>query len=113
MSAGQLLQTTRLSCGLKQGQLARQAGTTQTYISRVERGVVSPSLSTLERLLHAMGQQLTLSTEPGDCGNVSREDLRRDYQTLTAAERIDQAFELSEFLTDVAAQAKEASYGTR
>ncbi len=105
MNASTLLRETRLAHGLDQTALARRAGTTQTYISRIERGAVSPSLNTLERLLHAMGRRLTLSTEPLAPGNVSPETLRGDFRSLTAAQRVAQASELSTFLTEVAATA--------
>ncbi|HLW95810.1 MAG TPA: helix-turn-helix transcriptional regulator [Solirubrobacteraceae bacterium] len=103
MDTGELLRVTRRSRGLDQAGLARRAGTTQTYVSRVERGDVSPSIRTLERLFHAMGCKLTASVERLPTGNAEVADLRRDWQALTAAERVDQAITLSEFLTGVAA----------
>lgn len=105
MDAGTLVRQTRLARGLDQAALARRAQTTQTYVSRVERGAVSPSLKTLTRLLHAMGHRLTVSAEPLAPGNVSAEDLRADLRELTAAERVERTMELSAFLTDVAATA--------
>jgi transcriptional regulator with XRE-family HTH domain len=113
MDVGALLRDTRLERGLDQAELARRAGTTQPYVSRVERGAISPSPRTLERLFHAMGRRLALTTEPLPTGNVSPRELRADFSGLTAAERVEQAMELSEFLTDVAADARtEASRGT-
>jgi transcriptional regulator with XRE-family HTH domain len=53
-----LLRDTRLRHGLSQGRLARRAGTTQAVVSRIERGVASPSVATLRRLLGAMGWEL-------------------------------------------------------
>jgi len=116
VDASALLRQTRLARGLDQTELARRAGTTQTYISRVERGEVSPSLNTLERLLHAMGRRLTLSTEPLAPGNVSPRALRADFRSLTAVQRVEQASALSTFLTEVAATASRrgpASHGSR
>ena len=72
-------------------------------MSRLERGDVSPSIRTLERLFHAMGCRLTAAVEQLPAGNADVTELRRDWQALTAAERIDQAMTLSEFLTAVAA----------
>ena len=105
---GKLLRDTRLQQGLGQAELARRAGTTQTYISRVERGAVSPALATLDRFLHAMGQRLSLGVEPLPHGNTSLADLRADLRDLTPEQRLEQAMELSTFLTDVAASAVEA-----
>lgn len=40
-----------------------RAGTDQAAISRIERGEVSPSVETVERLLAAMGERLRLGVE--------------------------------------------------
>jgi transcriptional regulator with XRE-family HTH domain len=103
MDAGALLRETRRERGLDQAELARRAGTTQGYVSRIERGTVSPTLRTLERLLHAMGRRLVAGTEPLAPGNASVAQLRADFRELSAAQRVEQAMELSAFLTRVAA----------
>jgi transcriptional regulator with XRE-family HTH domain len=105
MDAGRLLREARLERGLDQGALARRAGTTQAYISRIERGVVSPSMQTLNRVLSALGLRLRASLEPLPHGNVARAELRRDFIQLTREERVEQAMEISAFLTEVAASA--------
>jgi transcriptional regulator with XRE-family HTH domain len=107
MDVGALLREVRVERGIGQAELARRAGTTQTYVSRVERGVVSPALPTLDRLFHAMGCRLSLRVEPLPHGNPSARDLRADVQGLTAEERVAAAMELSEFLSGVAASAAE------
>ena len=107
MKAGQLLRDARVERGLDQAELARRAGTTQAYVSRIERGVVSPSLETLGRLLHAMGLRLRLDTEPLPHGNTQISDLRADLRELTPQERVEQAMELSTFATDLAESAAE------
>jgi transcriptional regulator with XRE-family HTH domain len=99
---GTLLRDARRERGLDQAGLARRAGTTQTYVSRIERGDVSPTLDTMRRLLHAMGLELALEPRPVSRGNVSLDDLRADYRDLTPAERVRQAMELSDFLSGVA-----------
>jgi transcriptional regulator with XRE-family HTH domain len=111
MDVGRLLRDTRLQHGLDQAQLAQRAGTTQTYISRVERGAVSPSTTTLARLFAAMGLRLSLTLEPLEHGNVSADRLRADWRERSAKERVDEAIELSEFLTGVAASAADARTG--
>jgi transcriptional regulator with XRE-family HTH domain len=103
--AGELLKASRLERGLDQATLARRAGTTQNYVSRVERGVVSPSVRTLERLMHAMGYRLVLDSEPLPFGNATAEVLRSDFRDRTAHERVQEAMELSSFLTGVSAAA--------
>jgi predicted nucleotidyltransferase len=47
---------------MTQVELARRAGTSQAAIARYEAGVSSPAVSTLERVLHAMGRGLELRT---------------------------------------------------
>jgi transcriptional regulator with XRE-family HTH domain len=103
MDAGSLLRETRRERGLDQAGLARRAGTTQSYVSRVERGAVAPSLKTLRRLLNAMGVDLRLQIETLSPGNVPAAQLRSDLRDLSPEQRLDHAIELSEFLTDVAA----------
>src|SRR5437773_11091281 len=68
-SAGDLLRETRRGHGLSQAQLAARARTSQAAISRIERGLVSPSVATLAQLLDLMGEQLTLAAEPIDYGH--------------------------------------------
>jgi len=103
---GRLLREARLRSGLNQAELARRGATTQTYVSRVERGATMPSLPTVERLLHAMGLQLGLSVEPIPTGNVDRAQLRRDFLSSTPEQRIEEAMTLSAFLTEFAADAR-------
>lgn len=109
MEAGELLRIARLESGLNQAELARRAATTQSFISRVERGAVSPSTRTLGRLLNAAGCRITLAATPLSPGNVSPRQLRSDLEDLTAAERVQQAMDLSEFLTGVAAAARKGA----
>jgi transcriptional regulator with XRE-family HTH domain len=106
---GTCLRDRREQHGLDQATLARRAGTTQTYISRIERGDVSPSERTMRRLLHAMGLQLVLETRVLARGNISLDEVRADYRNLTPAERIEQTMELSSFLSDVAERAADAA----
>lgn len=84
-----MIRRTRKRHGLSQKRLALRAGTDQAAISRIERGQVSPTVETVERLLTAMGEQLRLESEP----------LERDYDPLhmratlrrTPAERLELA----------------------
>lgn len=68
MTAGALLREARARHGLTQAQLATRAGTSQAAISRIERGVVSPSMATLERLVGLVGEELRASSKPVDYG---------------------------------------------
>lgn len=69
MSAGQLLRDARKRHGLTQRQLAIRARTSQAAISRIERGVVSPTVDTLAELLWLMNEELELGAKPVDWGH--------------------------------------------
>ncbi|CAN5655197.1 MAG: helix-turn-helix domain-containing protein [Actinomycetota bacterium] len=69
MTAGELLRETRRRHGLTQRQLAIRARTSQAAISRIERGVVSPTVETLAELLWMMNEELVLGAEPVDWGH--------------------------------------------
>ena len=58
-SAADLLREARTRAGLSQRALAERAGTAQSVIARIERGLTSPTWETLERLLTAAGATLT------------------------------------------------------
>ncbi len=103
--AGVLLREARARHSLDQRSLARRAGTTQAQISRIERGIVSPGVDTLVRLLAAMGERLELRTARAPRSNARTADLRRDYKQLTPGERVARAIELSRVLTGIAAGA--------
>jgi HTH-type transcriptional regulator/antitoxin HipB len=101
--AASLIRDARSRHGVSQETLARRARTTQKQISRIESGDVSPSVSTLSRLLAAMGERLELRAVPGPRDNRSDEELRADFTELTASERIAQTAALSRTLTGIAA----------
>ena len=59
-----LIKQARLNAGLTQAALAERAGTSQANVAKYEAGRMSPSVSTLERLLHAAGFGLHLEAMP-------------------------------------------------
>lgn len=63
-SASKLLREARARSGISQRRLALRAGTSQDAISRIERGVESPTLERLDRLLLVLGEKLELSSAP-------------------------------------------------
>jgi transcriptional regulator with XRE-family HTH domain len=87
MTAGQLLRSARRRHGLTQRQLAIRARTSQAAISRIERDLVSPSVSTLAELLRLMNEELVLDARAVDWGHDVT--LNRANLALTVAERID------------------------
>jgi transcriptional regulator with XRE-family HTH domain len=86
VSAAELLRDVRRRHGLSQAQLAARARTSQAAISRIERGLVSPSVATLASLLDLMGEELHLAAEPIDYGHDL--SLNRLNMALTPEERI-------------------------
>jgi DNA-binding XRE family transcriptional regulator len=58
----------RMEQGLTQTQLARQAGTVQSVIARLESGDQAPSLATLARLSHRLGIQFHIEITPDHVG---------------------------------------------
>lgn len=65
-SGGQLLRARRHAHGLSQARLALRAGTTQAAVSRIERGEVSPSLTTFAGLLAVMGEELEVTARAAE-----------------------------------------------
>jgi uncharacterized protein len=70
--AGKTIKQARERHGLSQVRLALRAGTDQAAVSRIERGEVSPTVETVERLLAAMGERLELEVSP----------MQREYDPL-------------------------------
>lgn len=56
----QILLDTRKAVRLTQEEVARRAGTSKGYISRVERGLTIPTVATLYRLIGAMGMKIEI-----------------------------------------------------
>jgi transcriptional regulator with XRE-family HTH domain len=104
VTPGELLREARRRHGVTQEQLAARARTSQAAISRIERDVVSPSVSTLATLLDLLGEELELSS--------SRIDYGHD-RTLTAInllrspeERIDRQAEWSRGMRELQRSAR-------
>jgi len=57
-----MVRSTRERLGLSQRRLALRAGTTQAVVSRIERGLVSPTFTTLRELMLAMGKEPVLGS---------------------------------------------------
>ena len=93
MTAGQLVREARERHGLTQKQLAIRARTSQAAISRIERGLVSPTVETLEKLLAMVNEELVLEARELDWGHdvtLNRGNLRLDVgERIANAEAFD------------------------
>lgn len=111
VGCGAFIREARVRHGLDQAELARRVGTAQPAISRLERDVVSPSVETLNRILEAMGETLSIASLNLDApaskaGNQTIAELRADYRDLSPEERLAQAALLSEVSTQLAVEAE-------
>ncbi|ASW55863.1 helix-turn-helix transcriptional regulator [Plantactinospora sp. KBS50] len=80
-----LLRRQRELHGLTQAQLAARAGISQASIARIEAGGRAPSLPMTERILAALGSQLTIDVEPLDA-DVDRQII--ELSAKPVAERV-------------------------
>jgi transcriptional regulator with XRE-family HTH domain len=79
MKPGEIVRERRLVNGLTQAQLALRAGSTQAAVSRLERGEISPTFETLERLLAVMGEEpeVVVRRQPAEHDRARVAALRR------------------------------------
>ncbi|MBR5116813.1 MAG: helix-turn-helix domain-containing protein [Lachnospiraceae bacterium] len=63
MIAAQAVSAARAKSGLSQKQLAELTGIDQSDLSKIERGVSNPSVSTMERIASALGGSLSISIQ--------------------------------------------------
>lgn len=61
---GSAVRAARRQAGMSQVELARRAGTSQPSIARLERGLVSPTVISLDRIARALGTELVIDFEP-------------------------------------------------
>ena len=100
-----LIYLARQRAGLAQSELADRAGTSQPAIARLERGQVSPTLATLERLVGAAGFELRMELVPKAPSDRLIEAYKKDVdRTLlrenlrkTVDDRLRSLAELQEF----------------
>jgi transcriptional regulator with XRE-family HTH domain len=100
MTIGETLRETRRRHDLSQARLALRAGTAQGFISRVERGEVSPTHETLQRLFAAMGEELAIDVRR----SVWQDDDvpgHREHASLSPGERIERALSGSAFAAEL------------
>ena len=93
---GVLIRRLRDQQRVSQQSLARRAGTSQAAISDIERGRVSPSFETAERLLLCLGHGLAIDAVPLSM-DASLESLR-EGQRLSPSDRLAQMSAMANFV---------------
>ena len=93
---GKLLKETRRRQGVSQQALAARAGTTQSAISRIESGRVSPAVDTLWELLYLLGEDLELTSGPRDSGIDAT--LNRANLSSTPPQRVQRGLAFADFV---------------
>ncbi len=63
--ASQLLLQARKEVKMTQSELAQRAGTTKSYISKIENGAIEPGVGLFFRLINAMGLRIDISKPLG------------------------------------------------
>lgn len=89
LKVGGVLRKAREQRGLSQRRLALRAGTSQSAISRIERGAETPTLERLTQLLLVMGLRPVLSIEPLDSSVPQSELAATDV--MSPSERLREA----------------------
>lgn len=84
MTAHALIRDARRFAGISQQQLADRMGTTQSAVSRWERGHDEPRIRTLSQILTACGLKLVMAAEPDD---VDRAQIRQQL-AMTPEDRL-------------------------
>lgn len=91
------LRTNRVS----QRALALRAGTSQSYVSRVESGAIVPTIAQAERLLNCLGYSLRIEAQPlparSDPGSLP------DQLAMSAEERMASAASLHNAMVELKA----------
>jgi transcriptional regulator with XRE-family HTH domain len=96
--AASLLREARKRSRLTQRELARRAGTAQSVVARIERGLSDPSWETLARLIAAAGFQLHSELVPGSTTDSHMlQDVARILR-LTPEERLAEVRNVNNFL---------------
>lgn len=103
MRANRLLRRARAQTGFTQRQLAERAGVSQPAIARIESGRTSPTVATLDRLLAACGQEVSLARRLGE--GVDRTVIR-ELLRATPRERLELAVQEARNLERLGAAAR-------
>lgn len=91
-----MLREARRRHGVSQAGLATRAGTTQSAISRIERGRISPTVDTLWELFYLLGEDLEFFSAPRDSGvDVT---LNRSSLAFNPSQRVERGLAFADFV---------------
>lgn len=106
MKASELVRELRARHRLSQAALAYRAGTTQQAISRIEQGLVSPTVEMLARLAAACGEELVLDARPR--GVPFDDDQLTSQAQRPMSSRLELALSWNQFAGEIAGKALQA-----
>ena len=92
-----MIREAREASGLSQAALAERLSTTQSAVSRWERGHDEPRLSTLDAILRSCGRRLVLASEVATADDVDRAQIRQQL-AMTPEERLASVTNISTFV---------------
>ena len=98
MKIASMIRDAREASGLSQSALAEKLSTTQSAVSRWERGHDEPRLSTLKSILRQCGRRLVLTSEVVTADDVDRAQIRQQL-AMTPDERLESVANVSKFIT--------------
>lgn len=58
--SGQILHDARKEMNVSQAELAKRTNTTKSYISKIENGIITPSVGVFYRLIDALGLRIEI-----------------------------------------------------
>ena len=105
MTARELIKNARTRKGLSQRRLALRAGTSQSAIDRIERGVQDVTWGRLCRLMLALGEEPVLESRPLE-GRFDPDDLLRTRRG-SPDERLAEGINFNRFAGELRAAASE------
>ena len=96
MGVAELIRDARTRHGVSQRSLALRAGTTQAWISAIERGRAHPTVEMVRRLLLVMGEELVITSAPL-AGSAEHDPVAWAHtQSQQPGERIEEALKVDE-----------------
>lgn len=94
-TVAEMIRTARTGAALSQAELAVRLATTQSAVSRWERGHDEPRISTLRSILNACGRRLVLDS----VDDVDRAQIRQQL-AMTPEQRLASVTNVSRFVGD-------------